>query len=215
MVASNDHHLVLVVPSSCRRAFGDWDIYSRLVYCKLPRITNNPQDARNRILRHHAVDLSQKEDTMFIALLMGVVAGLRTLTPLAAVSWAARLGILNLNGTWLAFLGNRWSPWLFSLIALGELVYDKLPTTPSRTIPIQFASRIITGTFAAFAIGSASGTGIPCALSGSAGAVIGTLAGSAARRKLVQWLGGRDFPIALLEDCIALGSAVILVRSIV
>jgi uncharacterized membrane protein len=80
---------------------------------------------------------------------------------------------------------------------------------------VQMLSRIITGTFAAFAIGSAPGTGIPCALSGSAGAVIGTLAGSAARRKLVQRLGGRDFPIALLEDCIALGSAVILVRSIV
>jgi uncharacterized membrane protein len=152
---------------------------------------------------------------MFIALFMGMVAGLRTITPLAAVSWAARLGILNLNGTWLSFLGNRWSPWLFSLFALGELVYDKLPTTPSRTIPIQFASRIITGTFAAFAVGSVSGIGIPYALSGTAGAVIGTLAGSAVRRKLVQRTGVRDFPVALLEDCIAIGSAVILVRSIV
>ena len=40
-----------------------------------------------------------------LAFLIGVVAGLRALTPLAAVSWAARLGWLHLENTWLAFLG--------------------------------------------------------------------------------------------------------------
>ena len=39
------------------------------------------------------------------AFLIGVVAGLRALTAPAAVSWAAHLGWLKLEGTWLAFLG--------------------------------------------------------------------------------------------------------------
>ena len=40
--------------------------------------------------------------TLALALLMGVVAGLRAMTAPAAVSWAARLGIIDLSGTWLA-----------------------------------------------------------------------------------------------------------------
>ena len=61
-----------------------------------------------------------------LALLIGVVAGLRTLTAPAAVNWAAHLGWLHLQNTWLAFLGAA-TPYIFSLFALAELVTDKLP----------------------------------------------------------------------------------------
>lgn len=151
---------------------------------------------------------------MLIAFIMGIVAGLRALTPLAAVSWAARLGILDTSGTWMAFLGYRWTPWVLSLLALAEIFNDKLPHTPSRKVPAQFATRVITGTFAGFAIGAPSGAGIVCALSGAVGAVFGTLAGAASRSRLVTLIGGRDLPIALLEDCIAVGCAVLLVSVI-
>lgn len=144
---------------------------------------------------------------MFIALIIGIIAGLRALTPLAAVSWAARLGILHLDGTWMAFLGYRWSPWMFSLLALAELVNDKLPQTLSRKVPAQFATRIVTGAFAGLAIGMPNGLGIAFATLGAVGAVVGTLAGAWARASLVKAIGGRDLPIALLEDCIAVGSA--------
>ena len=42
---------------------------------------------------------------MLSALLIGVIAGLRAMTPPAAVSWMARSGWLNLTGTPFAFLG--------------------------------------------------------------------------------------------------------------
>ncbi|HEY1434389.1 MAG TPA: DUF4126 domain-containing protein, partial [Thermoanaerobaculia bacterium] len=42
---------------------------------------------------------------LVLAFLIGVVAGLRVMTAPAAVSWAARLGWLHLEGTPLAFLG--------------------------------------------------------------------------------------------------------------
>ena len=66
-----------------------------------------------------------------LALLAGVVAGSRALTALAAVSWAARLGLLNLGGSWLAFMGYAWTPWIFTLLAIVELVTDQLPSTPT------------------------------------------------------------------------------------
>jgi len=70
-----------------------------------------------------------------LALLIGVVAGLRAVMAPAAIAWAARLGWLDLHGSWLAFLGYRWTPWVVSLLALGELVTDQLPGTPSRKVP--------------------------------------------------------------------------------
>ena len=45
-----------------------------------------------------------------LALLIGVVAGLRAMTAPAAVSWAAHLGWLDVSGTWLAFLGTAVTP---------------------------------------------------------------------------------------------------------
>ena len=68
-----------------------------------------------------------------LALLAGVVAGSRVFTALAAVSWAARLGGLNLGDSWLAFMGYSWTPWIFTLLAIVELVTDQLPSTPSTT----------------------------------------------------------------------------------
>ena len=148
---------------------------------------------------------------LLIALCLGFVAGLRALTPVAAVSWAARLGILKLSGTWLAFLGSSWAPWLFSVLALAEIANDKLPQTPSRKVPAQFATRLITGAFAGYAAAMPNGSGYLGLLAGAIGAVAGTLIGAAARGALVKAIGGKDLPIALLEDCIAVGGAAILV----
>jgi uncharacterized membrane protein len=82
--------------------------------------------------------------TFALAFLMGVVAGLRSMTAPAAVSWGARLGWLHLGNTWLAFLGAAIMPFL-TVVAVGELISDKLPKTPSRKAPMPFAVRIVVG----------------------------------------------------------------------
>ena len=92
-----------------------------------------------------------------LAFLIGVVAGLRAMTAPAAVSWAARLGWLNLAGSPLAFLGFAWTPYIVTLLALGELVNDKLPKTPSRKSPPQFIARILSGALCGAAIGADGG----------------------------------------------------------
>src|SRR3982750_563360 len=92
-----------------------------------------------------------------MAFLVGVVAGLRSMTPLAAVSWAARLGWLHLDNPPLAFLGFAATPYILSLLAIAGLINDKLPKPPSRKTPVPFTARIVTGAFSGAAVGASSG----------------------------------------------------------
>jgi uncharacterized membrane protein len=141
-----------------------------------------------------------------LALLLGVVAGLRSMTPLAAVSWGARLGWLHLENTWLAFLGFAATPYILSLLAIAELINDKLPKTPSRKTPVPFGARIVVGAFCGAALTAHSGVVVGL-VAGGIGAVAGTLAGYEFRKRLVAAIGGKDLPIALLEDAVAIGAA--------
>jgi uncharacterized membrane protein len=142
-----------------------------------------------------------------LAFLIGVVAGLRSLTAPAVVSWAARLGWLHLEGTWLAFLGSPATPYILTLLAVGELVNDKLPRTPSRKAPAPFIARVVTGALCGAALGAAGQALIGGLVAGALGAVAGTLGGYEFRARLVGAIGGKDLPVALLEDIIAIGGA--------
>jgi uncharacterized membrane protein len=146
-----------------------------------------------------------------LALLIGVVAGLRAMTAPAAVSWAARLGWLKVGGTPIDFLGFAATPWIVTVAALAELVNDKLPKTPSRKTPAPFLARIASGALCGAALG-ASGQALAAGLvAGALGAVVGTLGGYEARTRLVRASGGKDLPIALLEDAIAIALAFLVV----
>jgi len=134
-----------------------------------------------------------------LALLAGIVAGSRTFTAPAAVSWAARLGYLNLDGSWLAFMGYSWTPWIFTLLAIVEMVGDQLPSTPSRKVPMQFGARIVGGALSGATIGAAAGSWIIGLIAGVIGAVIGTFGGAEIRAYMAKALG-RDTPAAFIED---------------
>jgi uncharacterized membrane protein len=137
-----------------------------------------------------------------LAFLLGAVAGLRSLTAPAAVSWAARLGWLHLENTWLAFMGAPLTPYIVSLLAVIELISDKLPQTPSRKTPVPFAFRLVMGALCGWALGAWGGL-----VAGVLGAIAGTLAGFEARTRAAKAIGGKDFPVALIEDVVAIGAA--------
>jgi uncharacterized membrane protein len=147
---------------------------------------------------------------LLLSLAVGVLSGLRALMGPLAVTWAARLGWLQIAPTGFAFLGYRFMPWLVTLLAIGELISDQLPTTPSRTVPVQFTARLLMGGFAGAAIGAASRVPLLGLFAGILGAAAGTLGGRAFR----AWLASafhRDRPAALVEDAVALGGAVLVV----
>ena len=80
-----------------------------------------------------------------LAVGIGVVAGLRSLLAPAGVAWAAHLGWLHLQGTSFGFMGSKAAVVIFSLLAIGELIGDKLPRVPKRTAVAPLLARIVTG----------------------------------------------------------------------
>jgi uncharacterized membrane protein len=141
---------------------------------------------------------------LLMALLIGVVAGLRSLTAPAVVAWAAFLGWINLHATWASWMANIITALVLTVLAIGELVTDKLPKTPARTAPPSFVARIVLGAFAGAVIGAAWHYTFSSLGAGVVGAVLGTLGGYHARRRLVAARQGQDLPIALLEDAVAI-----------
>lgn len=139
---------------------------------------------------------------LLLALLIGVVAGLRALTAPAVVAWAAALHWINMDGTWVQWLSHPVTVAILTVLAVGELVTDKLPKTPARTAAPSFAARILLGAFAGAVIGTAWGYTWSALGAGVIGAVLGTLGGYEARTRLSA-SHGRDLPIALLEDSLA------------
>ncbi len=146
-----------------------------------------------------------------LASLIGVSAGLRAMTAPAVVSWAAYAGWLPVEGTWLEFLGYIATPYVLTLLAIGELVNDKLPHTPSRKALMPFLSRLSTGAVCGAAIVGPAGSTLAAVSAGMAGAAVGTLAGYELRARLANAIGGRELPVAIAEDVIAVGGAITIV----
>jgi uncharacterized membrane protein len=140
---------------------------------------------------------------LLLALLIGVVAGLRAFTAPAVLAWAAFLHWINLSGTWASWMGHWATVAVLTVLALAELVSDKMPTLPSRKSAPQFLVRIASGAFAGAVLGTAWGYRWGSLGAGMIGAVLGTLGGYAARTALVASNEGRDRPIALSEDVVA------------
>jgi uncharacterized membrane protein len=146
-----------------------------------------------------------------LVLLIGVVAGLRAATPIAAISLGAYLGWLDFSGTWYSFLGSLPAVIILALLAILELVGDQLPTTPSRKVPMQFGGRVVMGAIAGALL--LPGNWIIGLIIGAIGAVIGTLGGAEVRSMLAKAFG-RDLSAGILEDIVAVVVALLIVSSI-
>jgi uncharacterized membrane protein len=147
---------------------------------------------------------------MDMVLLLGLVTGMRSMTALTVVCWAAWLGDLPEHG-WAVWISYLVFAIVFSACATGEYVADTLPKTPNRTDHGPALARIVIGAL----VGSLAATAIhePLAggiIFGAFGALIGTWGSFWVRSSLTR-LAGRDFPIALLESASALALAIIAV----
>ncbi|OHV78683.1 DUF4126 family protein [Rhizobium sp. LCM 4573] len=150
---------------------------------------------------------------LLLALLIGIVAGLRAMTAPAAVAWAAWAGWFDVSQSTLAFMGYRWTPWIFTVAALAELVTDQLPTTPSRKVPVQFGTRIVIGALTGATIGASGDSLVAGLIAGVIGSVIGTYGGAAARGKMAAAFG-KDRPAAFIEDAVAIIGAFLIVGAV-
>jgi uncharacterized membrane protein len=134
------------------------------------------------------------------------------MTAPAVVAWAAYLGWFPLGDGWLSFMSHWVSPWIFTILAVAELITDQLPSTPSRTVPMQFGARMISGALTGATLGASGGSTVGGLLAGVVGAVIGTLGGRTVRGKLAATFG-RDRPAAFLEDGVAIIGGILIVAA--
>jgi uncharacterized membrane protein len=150
--------------------------------------------------------------TTSLAWKMGLIAGSRSLVAPMAVSWAASPGWLDIRDERLKVLAQPRTTQILAVLALGGIIGNKLPATPSRTSPIPFAARVVSGALSGFVIGTVRGQGVSGVIAGVSGAVIGTLLLGLARGRLAQTTG-RDWPVAMLEDALAVGGALSLAQA--
>jgi uncharacterized membrane protein len=147
----------------------------------------------------------QSDSVFVLAGLIGFVAGLRSLTAPAAVTWGARQGWLTLDGSPFAFMDSTVALLGFSLLALAEFGADLHPSTPSRTRPGPLFARVTMGGLSGACLCAAANRSLLAgATLGGVGALIGTFAGFQGRTRLVRALGVRDRVVAVAEDLIAI-----------
>jgi uncharacterized membrane protein len=150
--------------------------------------------------------------TIVLALLIGVIAGLRSMTAPAIVAWAAHLGRIDLHGSSIGFLRSTGAVAIFTLGAVGELIVDKLPRTPSRTTVAGLLARLVFGGLSGAAVAVAGlRPAVLGVVFGVIGAFLGAFGGRAARAKLTRTLEVQDRTIALIEDAVAIVGAILIV----
>ncbi len=138
---------------------------------------------------------------LIAAFIVGFATGLRTFTPMAFICWVAVWGWLPLGGSRLAFLGTETGAVIVTILAVIELIGDKLPITPRRTSKGPLGGRVIIASFAGASL--ALGMGRPWIfpmLCGVVAAVAGAFAGFNYRTRLTKKTPIPDFVFALIED---------------
>lgn len=141
---------------------------------------------------------------------LGAMTGLRSMTPIAVLCWFAYRGPLPVAGTWAQWTGRPVSVIVFAVLAVGELVGDKLPFTPNRTAIFPLIARVcFGGLVGALAASGSQGSALECTLLGAVSAVVGAFLGFHLRRNLVANRGLPDVGVALVEDALTVGLSVL------
>jgi uncharacterized membrane protein len=144
-----------------------------------------------------------------LAVGIGAVAGLRTLTAPAVLAWAAKRRWIRIGNSPFARIISAKASKRITDLAVSELIADKLPFTPSRLKAGPLASRIVSGAVCGATIyGAVKRPVAEGAVLGAVGAIAGALAGYHMRKKL-----SRDMPnlgVAVLEDALAIGGGILI-----
>jgi uncharacterized membrane protein len=145
---------------------------------------------------------------------IGAAAGLRSMAPLAIVAWAAQ-SWPGVRETPLAFMASPITAWILTAFAAAELVADKLPFIPSRLDPGPLGTRAVSGGLcAAVCCAAAHQSLVVGAVAGALGGLAGAFAGHRARRTLTHTAKLPDVPVALAEDAVAIGVALLVVSRV-
>jgi uncharacterized membrane protein len=133
------------------------------------------------------------------SVLLGVASGARSQLGVATL-------VARSDPSLPAIFRQPWTRRLLVAAAAGELVADKLPTTPSRLEPPGIAGRLALGALAAglFSV-TRRAPWLPAAAIGALSAAVSAKVGHDVRAQLAQH--APDPAVAVVEDALALGLA--------
>lgn len=144
------------------------------------------------------------------AILMGIVAGARSITPLAVVANAARRGELPAGSGAPLLLDHPLASAGVTALAAGEIAGDKMKTAPDRIVIAGMAARVASGAIAAASLAPKEQRLLAAAL--GAGVAIGAAyltfnLRMRALRRFGQTSSG------VVEDAIGLAAATLIARN--
>ena len=161
------------------------------------------------IARPRAVGWQQGIRRMLFSFLIGLAAGARSITPLAAVREAARRGALPLGNGAPPYLGHPLVAAGSKALAAGELLGDKMERAPDRIVPAGIAARLVTGAIAGAALAPRRQAALG-ALLGAGGAVAAAYVTFGLRMRAMRRFGQK--PTGLVEDALTLAATQMVVK---
>lgn len=147
---------------------------------------------------------------MIQAFLIGLVAGARSLTPLAAVSLAANRGLLPRGNGAPPLLGSAPVVAGAGALALGEFLGDKQVWAPDRVSPAGIAARALTAGIAGASLAPRGRRGEAVALAVAGASVSGFLTFALRVGAMGRW---GQFRTGVVEDLLAVAGAAAVVAS--
>lgn len=148
---------------------------------------------------------------MLRSLLIGLSAGSRSMTPLAAVSEAAHGGHLDPANPSAQLLGHPLVAAGTKALAAGELWGDKMKSAPDRIVPLGIAARVITAGFTGAALAPRKKMLLGGALAAGA-AVAAAYVTFHFRMKAIHRFGQTNS--GLVEDALTVGAAQLVTRAL-
>lgn len=149
------------------------------------------------------------------ALGLGAVSGMRAMSAPAILShFLSRSAQSSLHNSPLDYLQGSKLTTVLKVLAVAEVVADKLPAIPDRITPSSLLVRTISGAVVGAASSGVNGRSkVKGALLGGIGAIAASYVFFYLRKKLVQTTGLPDTGIALLEDTLAISLGAAFVKA--
>lgn len=148
------------------------------------------------------------------AAVMGIAAGMRSMASPAIVSQLAKAGVLSPGESAIGFFHKPATAKTMAVLAVGELIADKLPFMPKRTDAPAVVTRAISGAVSGAAICSSKKRSI---IAGALLGALGAVGATYGAYKLRKWAGAQfDVPdpvIAIAEDALVAGCGMLVISA--
>lgn len=149
------------------------------------------------------------------ALGLGAIAGMRSMSAPALLShFLSQSPASRLGGSPLHYLQSGKLATGMKLLAVAELVADKIPHVPDRTMPPSLVVRTLSGALVGATLSEAYGESkVTGALLGGLGAIAASYAFLFLRKKLTQSTPLPDAAFAVAEDILAISAGAALLKA--